>query len=225
MDAPTQAFVTEIVSRRIAENWLYWCLFLAASFLASFAGAYIKRRAENLATKADFDELKRQLDQTTRLTEDIKSEVGHAEWKAREINALHRAKLEKILELAYEASEHVALGARNASTGESVEWDDSSVNTLVIMSTLYFPGQFELIARDYAHEYFEYKGWSLGHFLKLRRGGQAARPALIQESKTLNAAKYRALVEIRQRLEDAAKEEMKGLLAVPRRAILVDTLD
>ncbi|MEN7526984.1 hypothetical protein [Cupriavidus sp. DL-D2] len=138
MDGTTQAFVTEIVSRRIAENWLYWLLFLASSFLAAFAGAYIKRRAENLATRDDFEELKRQLHQTTRLTEEIKTEIGHSEWKAREVNALLRTKLEEFTENLWSSSTALSMYLRKASIGEAKGVDTPEMTRLRALSDLYF---------------------------------------------------------------------------------------
>jgi len=46
--------------------------------VGSFLTAYAKKRGENLATKADFDELLRQLRLQTAETEKIKSEIAKA---------------------------------------------------------------------------------------------------------------------------------------------------
>lgn len=48
--------------------------------IGAFSGAYLRRRAENLATKADFDSLLTQLRQQTREVEEIKSEISQAGW-------------------------------------------------------------------------------------------------------------------------------------------------
>ena len=48
--------------------------------IGAFVGAYLRRRGENLATKADFDSLLSQLKQQTREVEEIKSEISQAGW-------------------------------------------------------------------------------------------------------------------------------------------------
>src|SRR5476649_2300581 len=99
MDATTQALVVDLISQRTLANWAFWLLFFVVSGLsalaASFLKAYGSKRGEQLATKADFDNLKEQLQATTRLTEEIKSEVGHIEWHMRETYTTRRAKLEE----------------------------------------------------------------------------------------------------------------------------------
>jgi hypothetical protein len=51
-----------------------------AGAIGAFLGAYLKRRGENLATKADFDSLMGQLREQTREVEAIKSEIAQAGW-------------------------------------------------------------------------------------------------------------------------------------------------
>jgi len=53
---------------------------LVAGGVGAFVGAYLKRRGETLATKADFDVLSDQVRQQTRETEQIKSEIARAGW-------------------------------------------------------------------------------------------------------------------------------------------------
>jgi hypothetical protein len=55
-------------------------LSLVSGALGAFLGAYLKRRGENLATKADFDSLIDQLRTQTQEVEQIKSEISRAGW-------------------------------------------------------------------------------------------------------------------------------------------------
>ncbi len=50
------------------------------SIVGSFAGAFLKRWAENLATKKDFETLLSQLRRTTQETEEIKSDIAKFNW-------------------------------------------------------------------------------------------------------------------------------------------------
>lgn len=47
---------------------------------AAFAGAYLKKRGENLATKADYEALRMQLIENTRITEEVKASVASIAW-------------------------------------------------------------------------------------------------------------------------------------------------
>src|SRR5437763_10539782 len=58
-----------------AATWTVMVLALGAAGIGAFAGAYLKRRGENLATKEDFDVLLQQLKAQTKATEEIKADV------------------------------------------------------------------------------------------------------------------------------------------------------
>ena len=59
--------------------WLYLLAFVA-TFVGSYSGSYAKHKAENLATKEDFDELLSQVKKTTEETEKIKTDISRASW-------------------------------------------------------------------------------------------------------------------------------------------------
>ena len=70
--------------------WMYMYLVInvavvaATAALAAWFGSFLKTKAQNFATKQDFNELKSQLGENTRLVETIKSEVGQKDWAQRE---------------------------------------------------------------------------------------------------------------------------------------------
>ena len=59
--------------------WGYFFAFILA-FFGSFLGTYTKRKAENLATKEDFDDLLLQVKKTTETTENIKANILKVSW-------------------------------------------------------------------------------------------------------------------------------------------------
>jgi hypothetical protein len=218
MDATTQAFVTEIVSRKIAENWLYWLLFLASSFLAAFAGAYIKRRAENLATREDFNELKRQLQQTTRLTEEIKAEIGHAEWKQREVNTIMRAKLEELVRHISVLDEAVRGYVKTVSAGKDQRVSTTEIDTLKAIVSLYFPTLDEP-AFGYTQSCRDMIIWAMSRRDALRKANEEARlpeytRALATETIGQAAIHLASNFDQKTKLEAAASTLMQELLAV-----------
>ncbi len=56
------------------------CVSVFSAGIGTYAGAYLRRRGENLATKADFDVLLDQLRQQTSETENVKAEIAKAGW-------------------------------------------------------------------------------------------------------------------------------------------------
>jgi hypothetical protein len=144
MDATTVALIADLVSHRIVDNWVLWLLFFVLSGLsalaASFLKAYGNRRGEQLATKADFDNLKEQLQATTRLTEEIKSEVGHIEWRMRETYTTRRAKLEEFVQqIGTVTSTFDPWVSKMLVAGEFVPLNDECMSRLEMLARLYFP--------------------------------------------------------------------------------------
>ncbi|MDT6962950.1 hypothetical protein QTN24_15740 [Cupriavidus sp. SZY C1] len=219
MDATTQAFVTEIVSRRIAENWLYWLLFLAASFLAAFAGAYIKRRAENLATRDDFEELKRQLAQNTRVTEEIKAEIGHAEWKAREANSLRRIKVEELVRYVLEEQERTNSYFRESIVGKASEMNTSSADAACSIASLYFPN-LRIPVYAFAQQVYvmvqDAAGIQYDVSMAISQGRLDDYRMHTEQAKLKFSDHCQALATLRAEVETVARAEMDALLYVER---------
>lgn len=71
---------SQIVSEQLLGNWKFWGVFLLVTFLsgttASFLVSYLKKRGQNFATKADFDDLLEQLKTTISETETIKIKIS-----------------------------------------------------------------------------------------------------------------------------------------------------
>ncbi len=220
MDATTQAFVTEIVSRKIAENWLYWVLYLAAVFVAAYFSAYIKKRAENLATKADFDDLREQLRQTTRLTEEIKSEIGHAEWKAREMNLLRRTKLEEYVQQIAKVEGAVGAAVMKAFTGQELEIPSEPMDRLHALTQLYFP-QLAVVALPFEAAWRSTASAAGTTFIEIEKAKAASDLALhkqkLDEGSAIYANKYRDTLGLKGKLEAECAKLMQALLQLPSR--------
>jgi dsDNA-specific endonuclease/ATPase MutS2 len=105
-----------------------------------FATKYSEKRAETLATKADFDEILRQLQKSTETAEGIKTTLAHKDWSEKEYKTLRRVKLEEFLSAVHEV-EHWQGDASSIvqGTGQS----GASVRPLLyrakLLMTLYFP--------------------------------------------------------------------------------------
>ncbi len=83
--------VVEAIAKLTNDFWLAAILYLVASITAIFIGAYLTKKAVQLATKEDFSDFRAQLQITTKDTEEIRQHlsrhtwVNQQQWSAREL--------------------------------------------------------------------------------------------------------------------------------------------
>jgi hypothetical protein len=147
MDEVTiQKIAAEVVAR-LPYGDRYW-LFLVVNVvvmavvgaLAALGTSYFRTRGQNLATKHDFDELRRQFKANTELVETIKAEVGQRDWVRREWTTLRRIKLEALLEKMHECVLYLDRPRDDAIDG--VVPAPVAINCMVqlhALEALYFP--------------------------------------------------------------------------------------
>ncbi|MFC4480791.1 hypothetical protein [Cupriavidus campinensis] len=222
MDATTQAFVTAVVARTIVENWVYWMLMFSVSFLAVFLGGYVRKRAENLATRDDFEELKRQVRETTKLTEEVKREIGHAEWKLREVNAIKREKLEELVRHLATLDTSLRRYVKKVAAGKDADVDSEGLDILKAMVSLYFPEMEEAMI-DYAESCRDMILWAMTRRDQVRaterEGGDAGRLALVHQATVDGSIQHlKENFRLKGELERTAWTLMQTLLAMPARA-------
>jgi hypothetical protein len=82
--AEIELLIRRVLNEGVHLQGLVYVVLVGISALCglagSYLGAYAKKRGENLATKADFAELLRQVRLQTRETEEIKSEIAKTSW-------------------------------------------------------------------------------------------------------------------------------------------------
>ena len=165
MDATTiSAIAKQIVDQELIQNWKFYLILLAVTFVASaissFAISYFRSRGQHFATKADFEELLSQVQQTTEATESIKQSLSHQDWVVREFKTLRRIKLEELLSAAYE-THHWLDQCRSEAlfSGAAVSAPNPSAK-LEVIGGLYFPElKNELAAFRMA--FLVYKNWMI----------------------------------------------------------------
>jgi hypothetical protein len=116
----------QIEAQQAAHQIWFWLLIAAVSFVSgavgSFVSAYFNKRGETKAIQADLQLLAKQQEVLTGAIKKVEFELGHEEWKKRELTTLRRQKLEELLvaagecaEWAMENAQHL-LGRKPAST-------------------------------------------------------------------------------------------------------------
>lgn len=132
-----------IVNKEILTNWQVYILFISLSlignYVATFINSYAKKRGENLATKADINEIKKQLASTTEITTTIKNDIEHQVWRKQQIEIIKRNKIEEYLQYIYIAQENLSKKMNNGyfKTTESI--DDYAMSKATMLQKLYFP--------------------------------------------------------------------------------------
>lgn len=105
---------------------------------AAFLGSYLQERGKNYATKQDFEELLKQLRQTTEATAEIKTQIEHADWLKREAMSLRRQKAETLILSTYEARDYLQSASKEVLFGRRQEVDYSPGSKASMLISLYF---------------------------------------------------------------------------------------
>jgi hypothetical protein len=143
MDAETiQKIAAEVTKHLPTISWLQLgiqvVLTIAAAGIGAFCAEYLKVRGQHLATKADFDDLTKQLRANTELVETIKSDVGQRDWTRREWTNLRRLKLEELL-LKMNDCDHFR-DLHRASSIDGVTYKERDpIGEMDTLCSLYFP--------------------------------------------------------------------------------------
>jgi hypothetical protein len=138
-----QALARDIVAQTVQHAWGYWLvvvgLLVVATFVGSLIGSYAAKRGEHAAVDADLKKILGQLEQTTQVTEGIRSVVALGEWSERERRTLRRMKLEELLLNAHKAKDRLD-SERNRLVFLTEEPKTPSPQPLMaILGKLYFP--------------------------------------------------------------------------------------
>ncbi|TDU31019.1 hypothetical protein DFR24_0377 [Panacagrimonas perspica] len=123
----------------------FWTLALAilvsgaSSFFSALIGSYAAKRGEHLATKADMDALRKQLADTTQITEQIKSDIEYSLARRKELETHKRVKLEQYCQSLYEAADSLSLEMNQKFFGSEAQADGHAFSRSSMLQKLYFP--------------------------------------------------------------------------------------
>ena len=135
--------VEQIFREQLLLNWRFYALLVAVSLVAAFSSAflvaYVRKRAETYATKADLSELIEQLRVTTDAAEQVKAAIAHADWSNREWKTLRRIKLEEIFSAAYDVRHWLDQDMDARFFNGNKPSEKSPIWRLELISRLYFP--------------------------------------------------------------------------------------
>lgn len=132
-----------IVQQQLLLNWRFYALVLSLSLVGGAAGywlaPYLRKRAETFATKADMQEILRQLAETTRTSEEIRAAIAQEDWAQREWRSIRRLKLEELLAAAYSLDQWLDTQQAKWLHGEAAKDDGRPMDKMKLNAALYFP--------------------------------------------------------------------------------------
>jgi len=216
LDPIVRQAIDEIVQGAILQNWLFYGLVAATSFFATVIGnvvtSYARKRGETLATKADFDEILRQLRASTKATEDIKSSVQHSDWISREWKVIRRTKLEELLDSAY-AADHWLEACRNRWLFQNTsELGPDPTDKVKRICALYFP-ELKVQAAALSSAQQAAIKWNVSCGQKLLAAGQdlAARQNIFDSTLPTWSPQYQEVLRAISEIETKATDLMAAI--------------
>jgi hypothetical protein len=133
----------EIVSQSFLGNWLFYFLLISlsvvASALSAFGTSYFSTRGANRANKADIEEIKHTLRETTEIAERIKVDLSHVSTRKHAIEQLKREKLELYLLSVIRGSEQLSEEAKHHFFGSPLTSQERHTDVASMIQRLYFP--------------------------------------------------------------------------------------
>ncbi|HEY6898381.1 MAG TPA: hypothetical protein VI279_14065 [Rhodocyclaceae bacterium] len=174
----SEALIREIANQILREvliqNWLTYAILAAllviSGAVSAYGANYLRKRAETYATKADFDELLRQLRATTAAAESVRSEIAKADWAEREWKTLRRVKLEELLTAMHAATHHLDTEQNARFFDEELPTDASPIWKVEALSSLYFP-ELSLQASAFSLMFAQYRSWVIDVQAQLSTAG------------------------------------------------------
>lgn len=219
-EALVREIANQILREGLVENWLTYAILLALLVISGAASAYgaiyLRKRAETYATKADFDELLRQLRATTAAAESVRLEIEKADWAEREWQTLRRVKLEELLTAMHAATHHLDAEQNARLFDEGMPTDASPIWKVQALSSLYFP---ELLAEASAFSlmYSQYRSWAIDVQAQLSSAGNdpGKRQAVFNVRLPETKEWHPKLLAASQLVTNSASKLMKVVAGVP----------
>lgn len=157
MDNPEamRVIIEDIFVRQ--QLWtLLWVLLVALlSAVSAFGGAYLKQRGENYATSQDFNTLKEQLGQNTRVVEDAKATIQQLHWPVELAQELQKTRGVERQELRFKSYGALWKELRPLAIYDATDIDKEEVGDMSSkLSNWYFSEYGGLLLTPQAREFY-----------------------------------------------------------------------
>jgi len=132
-----------ILDQTIVDDWYFYAILLGVSILGAFFGSFIRgygnEKAKYSAIESSLETIKKQVSETTKVSEEIKKDIELQIWKAKEKQSLKREKLEEYVTTIYLVRDNNHLKMENKIFNSNNAFDDHTWNKANMLQKLYFP--------------------------------------------------------------------------------------
>lgn len=157
-----RALATEIVNQTILNNWLFYVVLACITVLLAAGGAflssYFAKRAEIAAQAASFGELKRQLEETTALSESIKVDIKQLAERSEKLQWLKREKLEDYVVAVLRGVEHLSKEMNHRFFDAEVHAEEDPLLIASMLQKLYLP-ELDGQHAEFLQAVCEFRSW------------------------------------------------------------------
>jgi hypothetical protein len=228
METQLVALASQIAATQAHLQWQLWLalavLGLIALYVRKFMSAYASKIGEIKAQTDNLEDIKTYLRETTELTEQIKADIGHEDWRERERLTLYRSRMEDLLSAVYAVQAECSRQHSEALGESELRSDETPNNRALVLVALYFPNlRLDTLALQRAALTFYGDARSLNfenRMHKLRRAAlktvanadpvqwaeleQAFAPVFAERSAAMNKS-YREFLEASTQIEDSIR--------------------
>lgn len=113
-------------------------LIVALVGLGTYLRRYLEQKALQLATREDFQLLQKQVAESTRLVEGIKSELANEDWVRRELHGLRARKIEELVTLVLHCADDMDAARNSAVEGRHYD-KPRHHDRIEVVATVYLP--------------------------------------------------------------------------------------
>ena len=143
MDAQLVELATQIARQQAYLQAGFWIALAAMVVMGLYVRHLLKgygnKVGEIKAQTDNLDEIKRQLGETTRVAEEIKSDFGLKDWRERERLTLYRDRMERLLSAVYELQSECTRHQGTALDESELRTNEEFGNRVQVLAALYFP--------------------------------------------------------------------------------------
>lgn len=119
--------------------WILLILVLVASFIGAFFGKYAETKAQNLATREDFESLQKQLKDSTALVEGIRASFARTDWATKEWATIRIKKIEELMVAVASCESFLEVTRQETRNNTYQIGKESPFDKTAILAELYLP--------------------------------------------------------------------------------------
>lgn len=132
-----------ILDKTFIDDWYFYLILFCLSLLGAFFGAFLrgygKEKAKYSAIESSLETIRKQVSETTKVSEEIKRDIELQVWRAKERQALRREKLEAYITTIYLVRDNNHLKMQNSLLKGNRSFDEAAWNKANMLQKLYFP--------------------------------------------------------------------------------------